>query len=293
MTIPRSVADVLTTHTLFEVECIDRMYLNVYVPGLQYAPGLVAYVHRQLGLPVASTAPLATITDRYSAAVHRFADTQHIPWVDFARGQRKDDVMHEHLKHFTAPEGVVFIGRAQERTPLFRTEKRRDADGNSYPWIVKTTGVVNHYYFYCVDADFGPFFRGVLLVLPLQRQTLHQRPPLGPTSGREGPTRVHRTRQRLRRRRRSGRAAGDLRPAHRSTHRCPAPQVADHPARSVHRRRPGRRLPLRPVGAAGRVLPDPDARRPGSPGGCSSNRSSATTSTSAARTRSRWSSAAG
>ena len=73
-------------------------------------------------------------------------------------GQRKDDVMHEHLAGFTAPEGVVFIGRAQEKTPLFRTEKRRHADGTSYPWIVKTTGLVNHFYFYCVDADFGPFF---------------------------------------------------------------------------------------------------------------------------------------
>lgn len=31
--------------------------------------------------------------------------------------------MHEHLEQFTAPEGVVFIGRAQEKTPLFRTEK--------------------------------------------------------------------------------------------------------------------------------------------------------------------------
>jgi hypothetical protein len=41
---------------VFEVECIDRMYCNVYVPGLQYAAGLVAYVHRQLELPVASGA---------------------------------------------------------------------------------------------------------------------------------------------------------------------------------------------------------------------------------------------
>ncbi|MCA1708956.1 MAG: hypothetical protein LC808_39040, partial [Actinobacteria bacterium] len=40
----------------------------------------------------------------------------------------------------------------------FRTEKRRDAEGNAYPWIVKTTGVVNHFYVYAVDADFGPFF---------------------------------------------------------------------------------------------------------------------------------------
>jgi hypothetical protein len=53
---------------------------------------------------------------------------------------------------------VLFIGRAQEKTVLFRTERRRDAAGDSYPWIVKTTGMVNHFYVYAVDADFGPFF---------------------------------------------------------------------------------------------------------------------------------------
>ncbi|MGH3304759.1 MAG: hypothetical protein ACRDOK_24445 [Streptosporangiaceae bacterium] len=161
MTLPRSVADVLSEHVVFEVECIDRMYLNVYVPQLQYAGGLVGYVHRQLGLPIASTAPLAKITDRFTAAMHRFAVQQRIPWVDFVKGQRKDDVMHEHLAAFEAAgqtEGVLFIGRAQEKTNLFRTEKRRDHDGRSYPWIVKTTGMVSHFYVYGVDADFGPFF---------------------------------------------------------------------------------------------------------------------------------------
>ena len=161
MTLPRTVAEVLSDHVAFEVECIDRMYLNVYVPQLQHAGGLLGYVQRQLGLPVASTAPLARITDRFAAAVHRFAEQEQVPWVDFARGQRKDDVMHEHLAAFQAAgrtEGVVFIGRAQEKTPLFRTGKRRDREGKSYPWIVKTTGVVNHFYFYCVDSDFGPFF---------------------------------------------------------------------------------------------------------------------------------------
>ena len=48
MTLPRTVADVLTDHVVFEVECIDRMYLNVYVPGLQYEAGLVAFVHLSL-----------------------------------------------------------------------------------------------------------------------------------------------------------------------------------------------------------------------------------------------------
>ena len=157
MTVARSVGDVSREHVVFEVDCIDRMYLNVYVPGSQYAAGLVGYVHRQLGLPIASTAPLAKITDAFSAAVRRFARTGAVPWVDFAKGQRKDDVMHEHLKRFTGSEGVLFVGRAQEKTKLFRTEKRRDAHGESYPWIVASTGLVNHFYFYrgCAPARRG------------------------------------------------------------------------------------------------------------------------------------------
>ena len=41
----------------------------------------------------------------------------------------------------------------------FRTEKRRKPQtGQTYPWIVGSTTMVNHYYFYCVDKDFGPLF---------------------------------------------------------------------------------------------------------------------------------------
>ena len=161
MNVARSVAEVLAEHVSVEVECIDRMYCNVYVPRLQYAGGLVGYVQRQLGLPIASTAPLGRITDRFVKQVHAFARQHRIPWVDFVKGQRKDDVMHDQLAVFEASgrtEGVVFIGRAQEKTTLFRTEKRRNAQGRSYPWIVKSTGMVNHFYFYCLDVDFGPFF---------------------------------------------------------------------------------------------------------------------------------------
>jgi hypothetical protein len=158
MTLPRTAADVLSDHVSFEIECIDRMYLNVYVPGLRHARGIVGYVHRQLGMPLASTAPLAAVTEAFAAAVHHFASVNAIPWVNFTKGRRKDEVAHEYLARFTGTEGVLFVGRAQERNALFRTEKRRDADGKSYPWIVRATGVVNQFYFSCVDADFGPFF---------------------------------------------------------------------------------------------------------------------------------------
>ena len=35
MSVARSVDDVLSEHALFEVQCIDRRYVNVYVPQLE------------------------------------------------------------------------------------------------------------------------------------------------------------------------------------------------------------------------------------------------------------------
>jgi hypothetical protein len=161
MTLPRSVSDVVAEHTLFEIEAIDRLLLNLYVPTLQHPRALVGYVHTQLGLPIASTAPLAAVSARFEQAIHAFAVAQGIPVVHLVKGQRKDDVAHQYLESFLAGgrrEGVLFIGRAQEKAPVFRTEKRRGADGGTYPWIIKTTAMINHWYFYGYDDDFGPFF---------------------------------------------------------------------------------------------------------------------------------------
>ena len=72
MTLPRSVADVLSDHVVFEVECIDRMYLNLYVPQLQRELGLIGYLHDRLGCPVNSTAPLSQVTDAFVAAIGRY-----------------------------------------------------------------------------------------------------------------------------------------------------------------------------------------------------------------------------
>ena len=52
----------------------------------------------------------------------------------------------------------MFIGRAQEKVSVWATTRRRDAEGNSYPWIVRDSRVVTQWYFYCHDACAGPFF---------------------------------------------------------------------------------------------------------------------------------------
>src|SRR3954463_9587176 len=159
MSVPQSVAEILNKHVTFELECVDRMYLNVYVPPLQCENGVAKFFRSHRGHPFASSALMDPMTKSFVAGMERFAKQEQIPVGQFRKGQRKDDVMAEHLARFGKPEGVVLLGKAQEKTPVFRTEKRRNPEtGRTYPWIVRSTAMVDHYYFYCVDRDFGPFF---------------------------------------------------------------------------------------------------------------------------------------
>src|SRR6516162_24011 len=159
MSVPRTVAAVLRDHVTLEVEGIDRMDLNVYVPQLQRELGVVGFLRNHRGYQFASSALLAPISDAFIKSIEAFLQANGIPLFPFAKGQRKDDVAAEHLARFTESEGILFVGKAQEKTPVFRTEKRRNpTTGQCYPWIVRSTAMVNHYYFYGLDEDFGPFF---------------------------------------------------------------------------------------------------------------------------------------
>jgi DNA-binding HxlR family transcriptional regulator len=157
--IAQSVADILTNHVKLSVEGIDRMYLNVYVPWLQTEQGTVRFFRDHRGQPLPSAVLMQPMSRHFVAALEGFVARHEVPLVKFRKGERKDQVMAEHLRKFRKEEGVVFIGKAQEKTPVFRTEKRRNPKtGQAYPWIVKSTAMVNHYYIYAVDRDFGPFF---------------------------------------------------------------------------------------------------------------------------------------
>jgi hypothetical protein len=156
--IRKSVAEILDHHVTFELDAIDRMYLNGYVPSLQSGGGVVYFMKEHLGARVPSTAMVAPLSQRFVEAIEHFATTQGVDVVTFKKGHRKDDVAHQYLAAFTGDEGVLFIGKAQEKASVFRTDKRRNADGSTYPWIYRSTTPVNHYYFYVLDRDFGPLF---------------------------------------------------------------------------------------------------------------------------------------
>jgi hypothetical protein len=158
MSIPRSVADVLDQHVTLEVEGIDRMYLNVYQPKLQAEKQAACFFRFHRGQPVASSSLMGVMSNAFLRQVEAFVEQQQIPVVAFKKGQRKDDVAAEYRRRFQGSEGVLFLGKAQEKVTVFRTEKRTDSQGQKYPWIVKSATPVNQFYFYCVDEDFGPFF---------------------------------------------------------------------------------------------------------------------------------------
>jgi hypothetical protein len=149
----------LQHHVTLEVEAIDRLYLNAYVPTLQTPEGVVGFFRRHRGQPIASSALMAPISTAFVAAIERFVTAHGLSLVTFAKGERKEDVARAHLATFTGREGVLFVGKAQEKITTFRTQRRRNRHtGQAYPWIVKTTALVNQYYFYLVDEDFGPLF---------------------------------------------------------------------------------------------------------------------------------------
>jgi len=161
------VADVLSQHVTLKLESIDRMYLNVYQPRLQYDRGVVNFFRFHRGHTFASSALMQPISNAFIANVERFVKQRRVPLITFRKGERKEDIVLPYRQQAQGRERVLVVGKAQEKTPVFRTQKRRNPEtGQVYPWIVKTTAMVNHFYFYCLDDDFGPFFLKVCTYFP-------------------------------------------------------------------------------------------------------------------------------
>src|SRR5215469_6649587 len=123
MSVPRTVAAVLCDHVTLEVESIDRMYLNVYQPKLQHEAGVAAFFRCHRGHTFASSALMDPMSKDFVAAVEAFTRQQQVPLLTFAKGQRKEDVALAYRAQFQGSEGLLFVGKAQEKTPVFRTEK--------------------------------------------------------------------------------------------------------------------------------------------------------------------------
>ena len=96
MSIARSAAEVLRDHVVLELEAIDRMYLNVYVPHLQTVGAVVGYLRVHRGQRFASTTAVAPMTEAFVRNIEDFVNHEGIDLVTFEKWQRKDDVTQKY-----------------------------------------------------------------------------------------------------------------------------------------------------------------------------------------------------
>ena len=173
MTLPRTAADVLSEHVVFELESIDRMRLNVRQPRLQYGAGVWNFFVCHRGWKFASTALMAPMTQNYVAEVDHFIDSHQLARERFEGAQRKDEVTQKYLAGHDGSEGVLYVGIAQERATVWTSTRRRNPlTGATYAWLKKTSKLVNHIYWYCFDEDFGPFLLRVCTYFPFNAQLI-------------------------------------------------------------------------------------------------------------------------
>jgi hypothetical protein len=165
-----NINQVLDGHVALEVECVDRLYLNAYVPTLQ-VPGHVArFLHDHLGFPLPSPALFEKIGNRFRGNVRRFAEDHDIPVLRLKKPDRTrwDDRKVDHMRpYLQAAEdngryGVVAIVAAQEFQWVF---SGRTSRGSGFTFF-KEQRRVGVYYFYVLDPDFGPGFIKICTYFP-------------------------------------------------------------------------------------------------------------------------------
>jgi hypothetical protein len=163
-----NINDVLDGHVTLDLECLDRIYLNAYVPNLQVGGQVVTFLTQHLGYEIPSPAVFKRIGDRFRLAVASFAEEHHVPLLRLKRPDRTrwDDRKLDHVRPYLEQAerdgryGVVVIVCAQEVQKVFMAyDRRKAAFGKAVNFAFeKADRAVTVYYFSVLDPDFGPGF---------------------------------------------------------------------------------------------------------------------------------------
>jgi len=163
-----TAGELLDGHTVLDIECLDRIYLNAYVPVLQSSGQVVAFMTQHLGKPIPSPALMEHIGTRFRRAVESYAFSNGIPWVKFGKDDRKIEVMQPHLQAqaATGKSGVAAVGVSREFQRVWSAYQRDTKTAAPQYTFAKADRRVTCYYFYLWDEDFGPAFIKVCACFP-------------------------------------------------------------------------------------------------------------------------------
>jgi hypothetical protein len=169
-----NINEVLEGHVALEVECVDRLYLNAYVPTLQVGGQVVRFLTGHLGNPVPSPTLFARIGNRFRREVRAFAAAERIPILHLRKPDRSrwDDRKLDHVRPYLERAeregrfGVVAIVAAQEFQWVCDARNRSQKPGFANFDFGKAERRVSVYYFYVYDREFGPGFIKICSYFP-------------------------------------------------------------------------------------------------------------------------------
>jgi hypothetical protein len=174
VTTATNINDVLDGHVALEVECVDRLYLNAYVPSLQVGGQVVSFFTRHRGDPIPSPALMEKNGNRFRREVKAFAERQGVPVLHLNKPDRTrwDDRKLDRVRPYldaaqrSGRFGVVAIVAAQEFQWVFTGRNRADTPGAVNYGFDRSERRVGTYYFYLLDPDFGPGFIKICTYFP-------------------------------------------------------------------------------------------------------------------------------
>jgi len=169
-----NINEVLEGHVGLDLACVDRLYLNAYVPNLQVPGQVVTFMTGHLGLPIPSPAVMQKIGTRFRAAVKAFADEHDVPVLHLKKPDRTrwDDRKLDHVTPYLERAeregrfGLVSIVAAQEYQWVFSAKNRSSVPGRPSFDFLKEDRRVGTYYFYVLDPEFGPGFVKICTYFP-------------------------------------------------------------------------------------------------------------------------------
>ena len=224
-----TVNDVLDGHVALDIQCLNRIYLNAYIPRLQTSAQVVAFLSGHLGYPFPSPALFNHLGRRFRRAVASYAEANDIPWVQLGKDDDKLAVMRAHLDRQATTD---LRGGAGVPAGL-GCHPGQDFHRHATVVVLQGRPPGDLLLLLPVGRRFRPRLRQGVCLLPLAGQGLAQRPRVGQTPASASPNsptgsppaRIHK--------RCSSSATGSVR-HHRRVH----PALAGSAAPAAHRHRP-------------------------------------------------------
>jgi hypothetical protein len=151
-------ATLLREHVTLTCRCVDRIFLQAYVPKLQTVGWVCEFLSRQRGFAIPSSAAFGKIGAAYSEEVHRWAGANGVPVIRFKKGENKEAVARPLLDAAAAEGGqgrVVLVGIAQEKALVWRSWKAKGQEHAAHPHMEwgRQMAFPNHFYFYLWDPS--------------------------------------------------------------------------------------------------------------------------------------------